>query len=41
MGIHNKSRGGSKLLMDGTEVGTGSMDEDLELLHEIAIDDPN
>jgi hypothetical protein len=41
MGIHNKSRGASKLLLDGTEVGTGSMDEDLDLLHEIAIDDPN
>jgi len=46
MGIHNKSRGG-KMLLDGTSMGTDeklgitSMEEELELIHEIAIDDPN
>jgi len=46
MGIHNKSRGG-KMLLDGNSMGTDeklgitSMEEELELIHEIAIDDPN
>jgi len=43
MGIHNKSRGG-KMLTDGTfddKMGLSSLEEELELMHEIAIDDPN
>ena len=40
MGMHNKARG--KMLMDGDEkLGISSMDEELEIMHEIAIDDPN
>ena len=47
MGIHNKLKGG-KMLMDGTISETGekgsavnTLEEELELMHEIAIDDPN
>ena len=44
MGIHNRSRGG-KLMTDGTfedkMFGQSSVEEELELMHEIAIDDPN
>ena len=40
MGIHNKSRG-NKMLTDGTEAGSTSLEDELDLMHEIAIDDPN
>lgn len=45
MGIHNKSRGG-KMLMDGMSInedklGISSMEDDLDLMNEIAFDDPN
>ena len=44
MGIHNRARGG-KLMTDGTfedkMLGQSSVEEELELMHEIAIDDPN
>jgi len=41
MGIHNKSR--AKTILDGGEdkLGISSMNEELEIMHEIAIDDPN
>ena len=40
MGMHNKSRG--KMLLDGDDkLGISSIDEELEIMHEIAIDDPN
>lgn len=42
MGLHTKSKNGMKMLTDGTfEGGMSSMEEELELMHEIAIDDPN
>lgn len=42
MGLHTKSKNGVKILTDGTfEGGMSSMEEELELMHEIAIDDPN
>jgi len=44
MGIHNKSRNG-KMILDGMatedKLGISQLEEDLELMHEIAIDDPN
>lgn len=40
MGIHNKSRG--KALMDNDDkLGISSLEDDMEIMHEIAIDDPN
>jgi hypothetical protein len=46
MGIHNKSRGGKGLIGEGTTyddkmLGQSSLEEELELMHEIAIEDPN
>lgn len=40
MGIHNKSRG--KTILDGDDkLAISSMEDDMEIMHEIAIDDPN
>ena len=40
MGMHNKSRG--KTLLDGDDkLAISSVEDDLDLMHEIAIDDPN
>lgn len=40
MGMHNKSRG--KALLDGDDkLAISSVEDDLDLMHEIAIDDPN
>lgn len=49
MGIHNKSRSlkssmladGGVMATDGDRFGMSSMEEELEVMHEIAIDDPN
>lgn len=39
--MHNKAR--SKMILDGDgeKLGISSMDEELDLIHEIAMDDPN
>jgi hypothetical protein len=41
MGMHNKSRAQKTILEGDEKLGISSMDEELEIMHEIAIDDPN
>lgn len=41
MGIHNKLRGNGKLLDTTGGMDITTMEEELDLMHEIAIDDPN
>jgi len=41
MGMHNKSRAQKTILEGDEKLGISSMDDELEIMHEIAIDDPN